>query len=200
MKTVAIIGNSHHLLGSRLGDKINSHDVVIRLNSYKLYPYQADVGTKTDTIVLVQNADNNMLARKGLLPEELQTCNELWFSRPLGDRGDMDNDMRVILKAIGRFKVKDCRFPDSKGVKELRAKLNSPYYPSTGIVTIFMVLETYPDADIRIAGFGDPQETAFKEGHYYPNVHGFKWIHDGLGERALIDHLVDEGKISWLTS
>ena len=43
----AIVSNSGSLIGSKLGEEIDSHDIVMRFNNAPAFPYKEDVGTKT---------------------------------------------------------------------------------------------------------------------------------------------------------
>lgn len=47
-KTVAIVGNGPSELGKGLGDEIDSHDVVIRINNHTVKGFERDYGTRTD--------------------------------------------------------------------------------------------------------------------------------------------------------
>ncbi len=49
-KNVVIVGNSKELLQQEMGHVIDSHDIVIRLNNYKLDGYEKYTGTKTDGV------------------------------------------------------------------------------------------------------------------------------------------------------
>lgn len=47
-KTVAVVGNGPSELGKGLGGEIDAHDVVIRLNVYKVLGFEQDYGSRTD--------------------------------------------------------------------------------------------------------------------------------------------------------
>lgn len=44
--SVVLVGNGASLRGSGLGPVIDSHDVVVRMNNFRIYGYENDVGTK----------------------------------------------------------------------------------------------------------------------------------------------------------
>ena len=49
-KRVAIVGPSPHLLGSNMGKKIDSYDIVCRLNEVRPKGLEADYGSKADIL------------------------------------------------------------------------------------------------------------------------------------------------------
>lgn len=53
--TVAIVGNGPNLLGKHLGEQIDNHDIVVRMNFFHTKGYEADTGTKTDIWVTGAN-------------------------------------------------------------------------------------------------------------------------------------------------
>jgi len=46
-RTVCVVGKSDSLLGKELGDAIDAHDIVFRVNMPPIWGYERDVGTKT---------------------------------------------------------------------------------------------------------------------------------------------------------
>ncbi len=46
-KSIAIIGNGPSEVGKKRGEEIDSHDIVIRMNNFRLDGYEEDYGTKT---------------------------------------------------------------------------------------------------------------------------------------------------------
>ena len=47
-KSIAFVGNGPQEMGRRRGEEIDSHDIVIRMNSFSLEGYEKDYGTRTD--------------------------------------------------------------------------------------------------------------------------------------------------------
>lgn len=47
-KTIAIVGNGPQEIGLSKGAEIDAHDVVVRLNNYRVNGYERDYGSKTD--------------------------------------------------------------------------------------------------------------------------------------------------------
>ena len=45
-KSCVIVGNGGSLRGSGLGKRIDSYDVVARMNSFRIFGYEEDVGNK----------------------------------------------------------------------------------------------------------------------------------------------------------
>ena len=50
--SVILVGNGESLLGSNMGEKIDSYDTVVRFDGLNIEGYEKDVGTKTDILVL----------------------------------------------------------------------------------------------------------------------------------------------------
>ena len=48
MTRVILVGNGPSVLNHELGDAIDSHDIVVRFNSYRIEGYEASVGKRTD--------------------------------------------------------------------------------------------------------------------------------------------------------
>ena len=47
-KTILIIGNGPSVLNCKVGDIIDEHPNVARINNYKINGYEHNIGTKTD--------------------------------------------------------------------------------------------------------------------------------------------------------
>jgi len=47
-KTIAVVGNGPSEIGKGLGDEIDAHDVVIRINNYRIKGFEKDYGRKID--------------------------------------------------------------------------------------------------------------------------------------------------------
>ena len=47
-KTIAVIGNGPSEVGKNRGEEIDAHDIVIRINNYRLNGYEEDYGKRTD--------------------------------------------------------------------------------------------------------------------------------------------------------
>tara|TARA_R110001583_G_scaffold119280_4_gene270630 strand:- start:183 stop:1289 length:1107 start_codon:yes stop_codon:yes gene_type:complete len=69
-KSIAIVGNGSSLLNKGLGEKIDSHDEVIRINFPGMKGHEADIGTRTSLVLTsnqhftgeenIKNSKNNM--------------------------------------------------------------------------------------------------------------------------------------------
>lgn len=51
-KSVCIVGSADSLSGKKLGEIIDSHDIVVRINDPQIEGYEEDVGSKTNNLVL----------------------------------------------------------------------------------------------------------------------------------------------------
>lgn len=49
-KSVIVVGNSPRILGKNLGKIIDSYDIVVRINKFKIDGYESDIGSKCNAI------------------------------------------------------------------------------------------------------------------------------------------------------
>jgi hypothetical protein len=49
-KSVIVVGNSPRILGKNLGQIIDSYDIVVRINKFKIDGYESDIGSKCNAI------------------------------------------------------------------------------------------------------------------------------------------------------
>lgn len=140
-ESVVIVGNAPSLRDSGLGKKIDSFDIVIRLNDYELEGHEDDAGRK----VSVWFSSANRHARK---------------------RGRKLRDSQILLRQVARSHLPDLEefvharlgLDDSAGafylppaIFELMESLTYPS-PSTGFAMI-LILMSITTAPIHLAGF-----------------------------------------------
>ena len=58
-KSVIVVGNSPSLLGKKLGKFIDSYDIVVRINKFKLDGYEKDVGSKCNAFHINESLHPN---------------------------------------------------------------------------------------------------------------------------------------------
>jgi hypothetical protein len=65
-KSICVVGNSPCEIGTKNGDFIDGHDIVIRFNNYRTVGYRADYGEKTD--IWARAGTHNVIWRKENIP------------------------------------------------------------------------------------------------------------------------------------
>tara|TARA_R100000008_G_C3571903_1_gene162708 strand:+ start:49 stop:828 length:780 start_codon:yes stop_codon:yes gene_type:complete len=73
-QSACIVGKSDSLKGKKLGQIIDSHDVVVRVNFPPVLGYEEDVGTKTNHVVL------HVMVFRHLMKHQIEFVRE-WLSR-----------------------------------------------------------------------------------------------------------------------
>ena len=158
-KTVAIVGNSSSILGTKKGQEIDSHDIVIRFN--KGFPFKDPlaIGTKTDLLFLACT----------LTSQELAMFGAKYIIR-----------RSKLCKNICNFNIEQI---DRKELVQKRNKfipLGKKSQPSTGFIAINFALSTQCK-NIDLYGFD-----FFKSPTYY-NPIGYQTLHNGdkEGEKVI---------------
>lgn len=199
-KSVVVVGNAPTLLLKELGAVIDSHDIVIRINGYKIEGYEKHVGTKT-----------NIYARShtpAYPPNDANDYDEFWIKprwRKWKSKFDfmplknMEKNMSKYHELlVENFESKD----KNKSVNE-----------GTGLTTIRYAIKRFnkgKNNPISIVGFNcfsGLESNASKRYHYYLNepaaIHKilkeehFKNLnHSFAEEKDSIKKLIDEKLIT----
>lgn len=160
MKNICIIGNSGKLLQEALGSKIDLCDIVVRIQKFKTQGFEKHVGTKTSIF---------SSAWRGI--DRVKKCiefgnidvnsTEMWCPHPLeGMR------MRTCIGVLGKTEASKCKSPSVNLYNSIVKNLYSNYWtnkPSSGIMTILLARELYPNDKIFICGF----DSFLEKDHYY---------------------------------
>ncbi|KAM3914678.1 alpha-N-acetylgalactosaminide alpha-2,6-sialyltransferase 5 [Leptodactylus fuscus] len=108
-KSCALVTSSGHLLGSKLGNKIDQTECVIRMNDAPTRGYGQDVGNKTSLRVIAHSSIQRILRnRNELLNMSQGTVFIFWgpssYMRRDG-KGLVYNNLQLINKILPRLKV-----------------------------------------------------------------------------------------------
>ncbi len=175
--TCAVVGNSGNLLHSGYGREIDSHDIVLRMNNAVVKGYEADVGKKTNIIML--NAPKmpaivgdaiHLVTYCDQISETLYTINKVLTNREI----------------ISRFK--SLRILDNRFFMSLYAYTGGK--PSTGLAAVFLCMHYCKTVDLY--GFG--KDASGRWDHYYTEK---LWdagnLHDISREEEFLNRLESEG-------
>jgi hypothetical protein len=169
---IAIIGNSRALRNSNHRDDIDSSDLTIRFNNFKIKNHEDYCGTKIDQVsLMVSSLDSTLF--ETVTPYLLKDAKKILF--PFRIAEDLFEETKA--KCIEHFFLsEEIEFEaiEEELIIELTEKLRhysekngvmrENYNPSSGMTLIEHTLLKYPDSEINLYGF-DP----FKFEEYYAN-------------------------------
>lgn len=162
MKAI-IVGNAASVLKKLNGDLIDSFDVVVRINKYKISSYEHYVGTKTDVYcskwLNMGTNINNLISVKNLwLPYPKPP--HWWTSR--GNFFEQSReDSEKLTQAYGINPI----YLSQKGAEEFEVMIDKQCQPSTGLICLKIATEQFLNHEIYYTGFD-----AFSTGWYWePN-------------------------------
>lgn len=159
---VIVVGNAQINLDKKNGSLIDSFDIVIRCNEFVLNGYKEYVGNKVDIISTASNdLLYNIVTKQGKTKNEnyISQVDTVWFPRlPMhSEKTYTIKYMKSISNILNFTYIKPHLF------HSLHQKYNyRTHLISTGLLTIFMAKDHFPNAEISITGFD-----GFKTKHYY---------------------------------
>jgi hypothetical protein len=190
-RTIAVVGNSGSLKGSGLGNRIDGHDCVIRMNAAPTAKYEEDVGSRTTFRFI------NGLLQQGKTLEYTSTPRK-WIG---GLR-----DHRLILMPMKSQKVVDkarsmlhdsntvytLSEPFTEYMNRLKALLGKP--PSSGVHCLAIAAAL--GGEVRGFGFGFHQEEIDNR-HYWESWSGsHDASHSWKRERTLVGRMMERDNIT----
>jgi hypothetical protein len=198
-RKIAIVGNG--TMGDGSAKAIDAADCVIRFNDCRSY---GPGGVRTDVVALCNTglpAKTMLGSAKWRSHPAIVAAREIWsvrdpvkfaemrpmlaLSHPELDDfcDDYTGEFGAFCAAAAKTHVVICRAVH-EAVDDALLAFEPPRYivPSSGMIVLGWVLETFPDQDIVLAGFGHD---------------GWEW-HPFAAERKLVDHYVATGRISRL--
>lgn len=197
-RTCAVVGNSGNLKGSRYGNLINNHDVIIRMNTGRTRGYEADVGNRTTHHVMYPESamDLDHDTHLVLFPFKIQDI--FWLTKALttGFHGSSYMPVRSKIKA-NKDLVMVVNPAFMKYVHE--TWLNSyGKYPSTGFIALVVALHTCDKIDVF--GYGADKDGNWS--HYWETLKNKNLrtgLHPGSKEYEVILKLTKQQKIQFYT-
>ena len=166
MKAI-IVGNSASILNRNNGYLIDSFDVVIRLNKFKIKGYEKYVGTKTDIycskwLNMSYNLDNIELFKEIWLPYPIPP--NWWTS----DGNFKEVDLETHNYYINKFNLNNklLKYMPSECLPEFEDVFKKTCQPSTGLIAIMMAIKLLSNYTIQYTGFD-----AFATGWYWNTSH-----------------------------
>ena len=192
-KSVALVGPSPHLVGKRLGNKIDSFDIVIRVNEILSTQNTIDFGSRTDAVFVNLNNDYLETFKKMLHQNQEEVRNVKLFISPRNSlHVSSENRIRMdenenIFNNSDKLGISERFFHiGDKKNNALEKKVGT--YPSTGLLAL-MILEELKIEELFICGFSfystskmyNPERTRL----YKQNGHRL----DGFGGHDIISEI-----------
>jgi hypothetical protein len=184
--SICVVGNGDSLRDSKLGNYIDSHDYVIRINLYKIKGYEKDVGKKTTHWLFTESCS--------LKPEfkyklDCKNFEEVWISYNPESKLNIKNII-ISLKNVKSHSLINLKNPEEWS-NSLFSELKNKLYvknkqPTTGLIGIIYALKKW-ERFIEIAGFGNSE---YISSYHYEKERKPSWsIHDLETERIIINKL-----------
>jgi len=191
--SVCVVGNSGNLLDEEMGSKIDSCDVVIRIQKFRTKGLEVHVGSKTTVVAFAWCSPDKIRDWTNYASINLEEVT-LWSTFPLQGRR-----YNTAMEILGHTNILQ---PNPESYQKIINDLYSDFWikkPSSGISSLMLAMEQFPDHDIYICGFDDKIE----KDHYYDATHIDKLDpgmtvsgHNWEAEWKYIGGLLRSGKIS----
>lgn len=195
-RTCAVVGNSGNLKGSRYGPLINSHDIILRMNTGRVHGYETDVGDRTTHRVMYPESgmDLDDTTHLVLFPFKIQDIEWLTKALTTGFHGTSYMPVKSRIKANKNL-VMVVNPAFMKYVHETWL-LKKGRYPSTGFIALVMALHICEE--VHVFGFGADKDGNWN--HYWEELRDKKLrtgVHPGTQEYNIIIKLAKQLKIKF---
>ncbi|XP_032888544.1 type 2 lactosamine alpha-2,3-sialyltransferase isoform X2 [Amblyraja radiata] len=173
-----VIGNGAVLRNRTLGKKINSYDIVIRLNNGPVIGYENDVGNKTTfrlcypESVFIDRDDSTTMVFVPFKTVDLRWLKEVLLKKRVSLRGFWKKPPLELIYKKAQVRVLNPSVVQKAAFELLHlpkvvAWPKPPQYPTTGIIALSMAL-TMCD-EVHVAGFKYDAKNRNGTLHYYGN-------------------------------
>ncbi|XP_069032752.1 CMP-N-acetylneuraminate-beta-galactosamide-alpha-2,3-sialyltransferase 1-like [Embiotoca jacksoni] len=197
-RSCAVVGNSGNLRRSHYGHRIDTHDVVIRMNGGRVEGFEKDVGTKTTHRVMYPESAIDLDDTSHLVLFPFKILDIEWLTgafttgftgksyMPVKTKMKANKDLVMVVNPAFMKYVHD-QWLDNKGK-----------YPSTGFMTFVLALHICDEVNV----FGYGADTDGNWSHYWEKLKDKMLktgVHLGHHEYDIIKQLAQKGKIQFFT-
>jgi beta-galactoside alpha-2,3-sialyltransferase (sialyltransferase 4A) len=179
----AVVGASRNLIGSRYGELIDAHDVVIRMNRAPTAGFESDVGVKTT---------HHLMWPKDLEESEFNREAFLLMTPITAGTEELFDRIRYLVKEDLRWEPGRVRIIHPEFVKYLDDNWTNGQgsYPSTGFVALMLAVHVCDEVDV----FGFGADASGRWDHYYREGLGeVVWFHPAELEGRLRREMEEKG-------
>lgn len=184
---ICIVGKGSSLLNSKLGDRIDEHDIVIRVNNIPTNSNSEFIGNKT-TIFSSRAQIKLKEFWADIINIETWICSEL-----IGEYTEFNTTRFIYINSIELDHIKT-NFTNFSSVKlDPSSQTRGFYLPDTGINTIILTILRFPDCTINVCGFD-----LYKNGNisiYGSSSNRSIFLTPVLQQLLLYKKLISSGKI-----
>jgi hypothetical protein len=179
---VIAIGNGDSVLGNNFGSKIDSFDIILRINNFQISGYEEKVGTKTTH--WARSDSKQIVLRNHCEFEKVLFCLPL---RNFNVKSRMDYVLSMI--------TSNTEIVDKKLVMKAQSLLPKHCWPSTGLISLMWLIDKYKK--VTVYGFDCFKKIGGFARHYYDNREKMKKVigHTTESEKTFIDFYRKRGNI-----
>ena len=166
-KTIAVVGPSPHLMGKNLGNKIDSYDIVCRLNELRPVGLEDDYGKKADVLFWhLNNCDKHeFMIQRDVDPLGFKNVQMLVYPRQHQDVNRRGCGTSTPLEnATTWFPETPFYQTDTKAVKSIEDAYQA--HLTVGTLSLLMILECN-FKELYVCGMSFYRHTGNREGYRY---------------------------------
>ncbi len=191
-KKILIIGNGTSILNfNNMSQIIDSFDIIVRFNDYKICDFENYVGSKTTFWIISDFVALDLLTKY----KELLDNYYILIAIPYKTKEYFDSKILEIKKNLEKNNIntKNIKIIPKKYSQSIQYKYNfCNSWPSTGLISIFYFLSKYKNITIHGFDFFDNKEKI----HYFND--NCVSNHDSLKEKQIVYSLINQKKIKFL--
>ncbi|KAJ7331870.1 hypothetical protein JRQ81_014050 [Phrynocephalus forsythii] len=194
----AVVGNSGRLKGSKYGEKIDSHQFVLRINTAPTKGFELDVGRRTTHRFIYPESAMNLNPGTHLVLLPFKPLDLKWLASAFSS-GDIKHTYKRVQQFIQADKNKVLIIHPGF-LKYIHDKWTKQHgrYPSTGLTALIFAIHVC--TQVSAFGFGADSNGDWHhywEENYLAGAFRKTRVHDGDFEFVLIKRLAAEGKVSF---
>lgn len=190
-KSVVIVGNGASLLNRKLGSCIDSYDVVVRFNIFKIGKFAPYVGERTSVWFNNRNASSTQVQNLLKSHDFNSIYVHTWY--------ETDSAVKSFKDYLGMIgKTTPVIGVEKHTIDQMRDYLRRKYRLfSTGAIGVWIMLKHYDH--VNLVGFdwwNNPEKFHYGDNSQFKGRAGYG--HQPQLEKAFFDMLVEEGRVSFI--
>jgi hypothetical protein len=184
-----IIGNSPNVISDDLGKIINSFDIVVRINDFKIKGFEKYIGNKVTHWVTSFSPAIDIRSTNNF--QKIYTANVNQNNKKFLDR---------VSRIVSSNEIEKVEIISNYELELLKSKIGyatQDKWPTSGSIAIHFALTRFQDYDIYIHGFSFFKEAGKYVSHYWNETkrEDFRKHHDHRLEEKYVNSLINLGAI-----